>query len=113
MMIMILLLNGSGVMSSIHKLTHHVGDESTISHCGHSSDHHTHTSDGEDQPNPEPEDEGCEICLGLSGMHLIPIEDSVRVVPHYGVDVEPIALSVIVRSRDALGEHPARAPPIC
>ena len=113
MMIMILLLNGSGVMSSIHKLTHHVGDESTISHCGHSSDHHTHTSDGEDQPNPEPEDEGCEICLGLSGMHLIPIEDSVRVVPHDGVDVEPIALLVIVRSRDALGEHPARAPPIC
>lgn len=113
LIIAILLLNGSGVVSSIHKLSHHAGDESTISHCGHGGDHHDHPSDDEDHPNPDHDDEGCQICLGLAGLHLIPIDGSVRVTPHFGVEVEPIALSLIVRTRDALGDHPARAPPVC
>lgn len=113
LMIAILLLNGSGVVSSIHKLSHHAGDESAISHCGHGGDHHDHPSDDEDQPNPEHDDEGCQICLGLAGLHLIPNDGSIRVTPHFGVEVEPIALALIVRTRDALGDHPARAPPVC
>lgn len=113
LMIAILLLNGSGVVSSIHKLTHHIGDESRVSQCGHGDDHHDHSSEDPDQPNPEPNDEGCEICLGLSGLHLIPIADAPRAVPSNGVIVEPVATSLIVRARDALGDHPARAPPVC
>jgi hypothetical protein len=112
-MIAILLLNGSGVLSSLHKLTHLSGDSEKITHCDHGSGHHEHPSEDGDQPKPDHDDEGCEICLGLAGLNLIPIADAPQIVSHAGFVAEPIGSAMTAPTREPLGDQPARAPPAC
>lgn len=111
MLIAILLLNGSGVVSSVHKIMHHAGDDAAISHCDHDGGHHEQPVDEDDQPQPE--DEDCEICLGLAGLNLVPADDLPRVPSFGAVSPECITQSRAVLTRDPLGDHPARAPPAC
>jgi hypothetical protein len=129
-MIAALLLHGSGVLSSIHKLTHDCGGcvEIQVTHCadddfnacaapstpcGTASESPDRPSDDEDQPKPDQDDEGCEICLGLAGLHLIPIENAPRIVTHVGFADESVDSSLIAYTRVPLGDQPARAPPAC
>ena len=103
MIIAILLLNGSGVVSSLHKIVHHAGDDD--------ADHSEQSNEKDDLPVPQ--DEGCEICLGLAGLNLIPVEEPLRVVTFANFTAEFIVASHSAHTRDPLGECPARAPPVC
>jgi len=111
MIIAILLLNGSGVVSSLHKIVHHAGDDTHVSHCDHDADHSEQSNEKDDLPVPQ--DEGCEICLGLAGLNLIPVEEPLRVVTFANFTAEFIVASHSAHTRDPLGECPARAPPVC
>lgn len=114
-MIAILLLNGSGVLSSVHKLTHDCGgcESTSLKQCGAEIDRHEHKSDDRDQPKPDHDDEGCEICLALAGLNLIPIADTPQIVTQTGFVSEPLGSAIIAPARDPLGNQPARAPPAC
>lgn len=111
LMIAVLLLNGSGVVSSVHKIMHHAGDEAAFSHCDHDGGHNEQPSDEEDQPQPE--DEDCEICLGLAGLNLVPAEELPRVQSFGIASPECVPEPRAVLTRDPAGDHPARAPPAC
>ena len=111
MIIAILLLNGSGVVSSLHKVVHHAGDNTHVSHCDHDADHNEQSNEKDDLPVPQ--DEDCEICLGLAGLNLIPVEEPLRVVTVAIFTTELFVASQFAYTRDPLGECPARAPPVC
>ena len=109
-MIMLLLLQGGGVVSALHKITHHAQTQSVTS-CEHGSAEHAPVPD--DGPSPEQGDDDCSICLGLSGLHLAPVADAPRVcdTPEFVV-ARVVSIWTPVACRE-MGEHPARAPPVC
>lgn len=113
LMIAALLLQGGGVVSSLHKLRHHTGDSPAVSGCSHDSVHSSHER-GDPEPTPEPDnDDDCSICLGLAGLHLIPIAEAPRVVPTPIFESVRLGKSISAIIRVDLGDHPARAPPVC
>lgn len=112
LMIAALLLHGSGVLSSVHKIRHHSGDVSLVVGCDHDAPGTTHEH-GEKQPTPEREDEDCDLCLGLAGLHLIPVMDSPRVVAAAPIEEERAAAPCEGYAAVDRREHPARAPPAC
>lgn len=109
-MITLLLLQGSGVVSALHKITHHTHTQ-TLASCDHATS--GEGTEREDAPAPEREDDDCSICLGLAGLHLVPVIDATRVCEMPEFEVVCIAPIWVPCSRFATGEHPARAPPVC
>lgn len=110
-----LLLHGSGVLSAWHQITHHTGDAVQVSGCDHGCSGSSSRAPElpQDTPDPEPEhpDGECELCLGLSGLHLASIGVDVRVVAGAPLmEADARARSVFVASV-IRGDAPARAPP--
>lgn len=116
-LIAMLLIQGSGAVSLLHKLTHHPGfgadrgGEAAVLLCHDAAD----PADRSDEhPEPQPGDEeDCSICLGLAGLHLVPAPEPVRVV-----DIPVVWQRLHIESRvcvirSALSDAPARAPPVC
>jgi hypothetical protein len=121
-LIAILALHGSGVLSSLHHLTHHTDAANAIESSCATSHVHTHAheqvddhdDDQSDQPTPSDEHgEECSFCLGLSGLHLVASLEPVRIIPTTITEIDRSIDAQLVYSTAVLVDHPARAPPVC
>lgn len=109
-MVLLLLLQGGGVVSALHKISHHT-PEQRVSSCDHASGEHA--PERNDAPSPEQGDDECSICLGLSGLHLAPVADAPKVIAMPGFEADRFAPVCAVCLFRVNGEPPARAPPVC
>lgn len=116
----LMLVHGTGMSNVLHKLTHH---DTSASHsldaklagCFHdsdtsSSDQH---SDTPADPTDQPSEEDCSICLGLSGLQLLPVAQTVPAVSIPATPFYPSIAPIAAYCTQQAGDHPARAPPIC
>lgn len=114
----LLLLHGSGAVSSLHMLTHQA-HEPGVSSCAPADRSHAHEHEPNPDPEPTPEpapepgDKDCSICLGLAGLHLSSVDTETRVVivPAFAEPMRSQALLHQKRITHALSD--ARAPPVC
>ena len=116
----LMLVHGSGMSNVLHKLSHH---DSSASHsldaklagCFHDAD--TSNSDQDSDPAPAPTDqpseEDCSICLGLTGIQLMPAAQSAAFVSIPATPFYPSIAPATAHCTQQAGDHAARAPPIC
>jgi hypothetical protein len=116
MLVTLMLLHSSGLTVAFHKLTHSHNNQPTqaLQHTNHGCSIPADSSpDQEKQPNPDPTDESCSICLGLSGLQLIADFHTPEVVEFSTPIIEVVGSELAAHISKSSADHPARAPPVC
>ena len=110
-----MLLHSSGLTVALHKLTHsHNQSIQSLDHADQGCHHPADSSPDEDeQPNPDPSDEDCSICLGLSGLQLISDFHTPVVVEFSTPMTDAVGSEFAAHISKSSRDHPARAPPVC